>query len=112
MEKQKATWMGASRNYYEFEVYEIDMNFKSFLDGNFIFAKNVNNIWKAVYIGEGNLQEEIFNTQYRSDAIKNGATHIHVHENNSEYVRKMEEEDLLGYHTEAYIPNGCNINIK
>ena len=104
-------WKGSSGKKYEFTVYSVDTMFDLGQKGNYIFAKVVNDIWQAVYIGEGDLRERTESHKYNSYVLQKGATHIHVHINNDEQSRKDEETDLLVENLEAYEPKGCNVKI-
>ena len=111
MNNETVKWQGGSGNQYSFTIFPIEINFKPDQDGNYIFAKQTQLGWDAVYIGEGDLQIRVHDKEHRNCAIKKGATHIHAHLNKYEKNRKEEEADLLSYNTEAYQPTGCNIKI-
>ncbi len=111
MSNKKVNWQGERGNLYSFSIFPIETGFNPNQDGNYIFAKQTQTGWDAVYIGEGDLQTRTQDEEHRSCAIKKGATHLHVHLNNNETNRKAEESDLLGYNTEAYHPLGCNKKI-
>jgi len=111
MSEGKVNWQGKSGNTYSFEIFNIIFNFNPNQDGNYIFAKQTQTGWDAVYIGEGDLKTRTSDEQHSKCAIRKGATHIHAHLNNNEKNRKAEETDLLEYNTEAYHPTGCNIKI-
>lgn len=111
MEYPKQKWQGKNGNTYEFTVYPIDISFKSKVDGNYIFAKQTMRGWDAVYIGEGDLKTRTEAHKNDGCVLRKGATHIHAHTNNNEEARKQEESDLLGFNSEAYEPNGCNVKI-
>ena len=105
----KCTWQGGSGEKYEFSVLPIDFSFKEDQDGNYNFAKKIDNVCYAIYIGEGDLKER---TEFRINdgcVVKKSATHIHAHINSNETSRKLEEQDLLNGNEEAYSPTGCNI---
>ena len=112
MNTEKVYWPGLSGKHYEFEVFDIETQFYPNNDGNYIFAKRTMTGWNAVYIGEGDIRTRTSDEKHRNCAIGKGATHVHAHENNNESDRKDEEEDLLGYNTEAYHPVGCNLKIS
>ena len=110
MKKLIYNWKGI-QNEYSFELSDINVTFASESEGNYIFAKLVGDMWEAVYIGEGILQERTQDKRHRTCAISKGATHIFWHSNSDEALRKAEEADLLAYNTEAYAPKGCNIKM-
>ena len=103
------TWPGSSGKKYEFSILPLDFDFPENQNGNYIFAKIVNNAWHAVYIGEGDLTER---TKFRIEdgcVIRKKATHIHAHLNPDKASRKAEEKDLLDGNSESYTSVGCNI---
>ena len=62
-----------------------------------------------VFIGEGDLCKYVDADSYKLHAIqKHGATHVHVRLNPDVYDRRAEVRDLLGRHTIAFEPYGCN----
>jgi hypothetical protein len=104
-------WKGASGKSYLYYIKDIDFNFKEDQNGNYIFCKKIKGVWKAIYIGEGDLEDR---TKFRINdgCVKTkGSTHIHAHIENSESDRKKEETDILNNHPESYVPIGCNIKI-
>ncbi len=111
MSTAKQLWKGGSGNMYEFTVYSVDTIFNPNQNGNYIFTKIVNDIWQAVYIGEGDLRDRTEAHKYNGCVLQKGATHIHAHINNDEQLRKDEETDLLVENIEAYKPSGCNVKI-
>ena len=109
MNDEHVSWRGLSGSIYSYKVFGINTTFKPNQDGNYIFAKKVNGVWMAVYVGEGDLQSRTQDEEHKTCSINKGATHLHCHLNSDETSRKNEETDILGYNTEAYIPTGCNI---
>ncbi len=104
-------WAGASDQNYTFYIYELPHSFPPDQDGNYIFCKREGNVWKAIYIGEGDLNDRLQN-HHQADCIRRkGATHFHCHKNANKNERLTEERDLLAEHTEAYAPTGCNEQI-
>lgn len=103
-------WIGASGTNYTYYIHELPVSFEENNDGNYIYSKlNQENKWVPVYIGEGDLGDRVSDNHHQAACIKSkGATHVHVHSNESETARKFEESDLLGRYTNAYKPNGCN----
>ncbi len=102
-------WTGASGKRYTYHVYSLPTSFNVNQNGNYIFAKIVNNRWVPIYIGQGDLGNRISDNHHQAKCIVNkGATHVHVHLNTTESARTAEESDLLASYTNAYAPNGCN----
>ncbi len=103
-------WKGASGKGYTYWIYSIPASFNPRQNGNYIYTKVVNNMWTALYIGQGDLSERTnIDNHHQSRCLKSkGATHVHVHLNASEANRTAEEKDLLAKHLEAYQPTGCN----
>lgn len=104
------TWKGASGKVYTYWIYSIPASFNPRQNGNYIYTKVVNNMWIAQYIGQGDLSERTnIDNHHQSRCLKSkGATHVHVHLNDSEADRTAEEKDLLAGRPEAYQPTGCN----
>jgi hypothetical protein len=102
-------WIGISGESYVFGVFPINTNFTPSIDGNYIFAKQLQDGWHAVYIGEGDIKDRTEDHIHEGCVVEKGATHIHAHPNNNKNERKVEESDLLAKHTEAYKPKGCNV---
>ncbi len=111
MNNETINWQGGSGKHYSFTIFSIETDFNPNQDGNYIFAKQTQTGWNAIYIGEGDLQTRVHDKEHRGCVIKKGATHIHAHLNKNEKKRKDEEVDLLAYNSEAYHPIGCNIKI-
>jgi hypothetical protein len=109
MDLTKCAWPGGSGRTYEFQVYPISVTVNPGYEGNYIFAKMVNNSWHAVYIGEGILKDRV--ECHRNDAIvlRKGATHLHLRVDANYSNRFAVESDLLAGNPEAYDPNGCNV---
>ena len=93
---QTCTWTGQSGKSYTYYVYEIGTRFRD-VGGNYIFAKvTPSNRWASQYIGETqSLTDRIPGHEKLPCAQRNGATHVHVHENNSNAARLAEEKDLI-----------------
>jgi hypothetical protein len=105
------TWFGGSKTPYKYYIFDINANIDPNQDGNYIFAKKEGNLWKAVYMGEGDLQTRK-NAAISDGCVKRkGATHFHAHLNANETVRFNEETDILKTHPESYDPSGCNKKI-
>ncbi len=102
-------WKGASGTVYRYYVHSLPASFNAFQDGNYIYAKFIDNAWVPIYIGQGDLGERISDKHHQAACIKSkGATHVHVHLNSNESLRMSEENDILTNYPEAYKPKGCN----
>lgn len=103
-------WIGVTGQRYTYSVYNLPANFVHGEFGNYIFAKSSSNDeWIPIFIGQGDLGVEISDDHPMWKCIKQrGATHVHVHLNDSEWVRVSEEEDLLENYLSAFEPYGCN----
>lgn len=72
-------WKGASGARYSYWIYPLDRAMQN-APGNFIYAKRVNGLWRAVFIGECEDIGAISLDETEVAFIKsNGATHIHTH---------------------------------
>ena len=101
-------WYGSSGKKYGFWIKKLPYSCDPNQNGNYIFAKKINNVWHAVYIGQGDINERVNDTTHYNCAARKGATHVHVHTNSLESNRLSEEQDLLNGNPEAYSPSGCN----
>ena len=107
---QTCDWPGASGNSYKYFIYKRHPSVNAGQDGNYIYAKIVNNEWVPVYIGQGDLSVRCTPNHHQIDCIDSkGATHVHMHRNGSEADRLTEEKDLLAAFPQAYVPKGCNV---
>lgn len=102
-------WPGASGKTYTYHVHDIYFDPDPKQDGNYIFAKVVNNAWQPIYVGEGDLKTRIAAAKSDGCVTRKGATHIHEHLNGNAAARKQEESDILAKHPIAYAPTGCNV---
>ena len=102
-----ALWTGNSGAQYEYTVHELPWQPPAYT-GNYIFAKQVNGIWHAVYIGQGDLQDRYAAAMREGCVTEKGATHYHEHLNYDETARWGEERDLITGNPECKQPNGCN----
>ena len=108
-ERETCTWTGASGTTYTYYVYKLPFTFSENQDGNYIYCKPVDNKWRPIYIGQGDLGDRVSDNHHKADCIKeNGTTHVHGHLNAKEADRKAEESDLLESYPQAYEPKGCN----
>jgi hypothetical protein len=108
--KETSEWIGVDGQRYNYSVHDLPTNFEDGKYGNYIFAKKSNDgHWIPIYIGQGDLGVLIGKASPQLKCIKElGATHVHVHENDSEWVRTSEEYDLLESYVKAFKPFGCN----
>lgn len=103
-------WTGASGEKYTYWIYELPAELNPKQIGNYIYAKPEGADWKPLYIGQGDLKREAdtwFHPQSRCLEQK-GATHVHVHINESDTDRTAEKGDLLRNYPQAFQPAGCN----
>ena len=101
-------WQGKSGQSYTYTVHPLSWRPGANQDGNYIFAKVVNGVWKAVYIGQGDLQER-YDAALREGCVQmKSATHYHERLNNSVTAREQEENDLISGNPECEWPVGCN----
>lgn len=103
-------WIGVEGQRYTYHVHSLPTEFVQGKLGNYIFAKKSNDgKWTPIYIGQGDLGVQIGRFHPQLECIKKmGATHVHVHPNESEWVRISEEHDLLESHLKTFEPHGCN----
>ncbi len=101
-------WTGASGEKYAYWSHALPVSFSSGQDGNYIFAKIVNNVWVPIYIGQGDLHDRVNDPTHYTCATGKGATHVHAHTTATEAARIAEERDLLAGYSQAYAPTGCN----
>ena len=108
----KVKWKGKSGNEYTYHIYSKQSTFKPNQDGNYIFAKQAFNSWKAVYIGQGDLKTRTQDETHLKCANKKEFTHYHVRLNNNESNRLSEETDMIQGNLECLEQNGgCNKTI-
>ena len=101
-------WPGGSGKTYRFKAFTVDTIFSD-VEGNYIFTRKENNVYKAVYIGQGVLSERISYRIREGEVIKKGITYICAIAVKDEENRRQIESDLLLGNPEAYAPTGCNI---
>lgn len=101
-------WKGDFFTKYKYFVYQLPCSFGPEQIGNYIFAKVVNNSWKAIYIGEGDLHVAANFSSAATCAREKGATHFLTHINTIEKRRIAECNELLSRYTDCYKPKGCN----
>ena len=101
-------WRGASGQTYTYYIHELPWRPADKHDGNYIFAKQANGSWLAVYIGQGHVQSRYDAAMDEGCINDKGATHYHVHTKSDEATRKAEESDLIDGNPECKWPKGCN----
>lgn len=108
---ETCNWQGGSNTLYKYYIHELPTSFDDGQPGNYIYSKlNERNLWVPIYIGEGDLGDRVSEDHHQAACIRSkGATHVHVHLNDSQRARQEEEADLLARYTNAYIPHGCNV---
>ena len=90
-------WPGRSGQNYRYFVYPIGTSFKD-VPGNYVFAKRTyNGSLVPIYVGQtGNLSERFDNHHKMLCILRNGASHICVHESSTSVaVRMAEEQDII-----------------
>jgi len=108
--KETCEWIGLDGQRYEYSVHNLPTDFNPGKYGNYIFARKMNDgHWIPIYIGQGDLGVMIGKASPKLKCIKEmGATHVHVHQNDSEWIRTTEEHDLLENYLKVFKPFGCN----
>ena len=101
-------WYGSSRAEYEYTVHELPCRPKEGQDGNYIFAKESGSFWKAVYVGQGDLQQRYDAALHEKCVTSKSATHYHFHLNSDSVKRRNEERDIIAGNSECKWPTGCN----
>jgi hypothetical protein len=90
-------WPGQSGKEYQYEIFPVDAAFRP-LPGNYIYAKqSEDGGWIPVYIAQTrDLHQRLEGHVKLSDAIANGATHLHAHYcTTTQSARCTEERDLV-----------------
>ena len=89
-------WPGQSGKQYKYTIFPIDTSFKD-VPGNYIFAKETSpDKYVPIYIGQTSSFADRFVDHHKEDcARRNGATHIHAHQNSDQASRLAEERDLI-----------------
>ena len=105
----KCNWPGESGAAYAYTVHELLWRPNAEQDGNYIFAKIVDDAWHAVYIGQGDLQDRYDAALSKGCVMLKSATHYHYHLNDDKDDREQEESDLIAGNPECKQPNGCNV---
>lgn len=87
-------WFG-KYDAYTYFVHKLSTRFNPFQYGNFVVARKKGDHWEPLFIGEGDLNEQLDNLKQTVKLKKLGATHIHAHVNGMTEYRRAEKEDLL-----------------
>ena len=90
-------WPGQSGKEYPYEIYSFDTAFRP-LPGIYIYAKQLaDGDWSPIYIAQTrDLHQRLEGHVKLSDAIANGATHLHAHYDTAgQSARCTEEHDLI-----------------
>jgi hypothetical protein len=90
------SWTGQSGKAYQYENYPLDASFRP-LPGNYIYARqSEQGGWIPIYIAQTrDLHQQLEGRVRLSDAMGNGATHLHAHYCSGQASRCSEERDLL-----------------
>lgn len=104
----EVTWTGETGTTYRYFVYEMPFNPSANQDGNYIFTKLVNNRWRPIYFGQGDLKDRYDAAIKERCVTQKGATHYHVHLNGNATDRRAEEKDLIAGYPNCRKPVGCN----
>lgn len=67
-DNETCDWTGKSGNTYTYYIYKLPVSFNENQDGNYIFAKVVNKLWRPIYIGQGNLEVRISDEHHKIEA--------------------------------------------
>ena len=102
------SWQGESGSSYAYTVHDLSWRPNEDQDGNYVFAKLVNGIWHAVYIGQGDLQTRYDAALREGCVTAKSATHYHEHLNSNKAARTQEESDIIAGNPECMSPTGCN----
>lgn len=111
MKLGKFKWTGASGKVYRMEAFSLDTVVKPGISGNYVFGELNEDGTKirAIYIGEGNLQDRI-NFRIREGRVQEkGCNCFCAMINEDEDSRKEIEDDLLASNPNSNEPIGCNI---
>jgi len=89
-------WPGKSGKEYQYQVYPLDTSFNPG-PANYIYAKpSEDGSWTPLYIAQTrDLHQRLESFEKQDLAIRNGATHIHIHIIEGKAARCDEERDLI-----------------
>lgn len=98
-ETKSINWTGISGHEYRYFIYPIGTSFEA-VPGSYVFAREVSpDRYRPIYIGETENLSERFDSHHKMPCIaREGATHIHVHQNHGgQAARRAEERDLVAH---------------
>ena len=89
-------WPGKSGKEYQYQAYPLDTSFNPG-PANYIYAKqSEDGSWTPLYIAQTrDLRQRLESFEKQDLAVRNGATHIHVHIIEGKAARCDEERDLI-----------------
>ena len=89
-------WPGHSGKLYPYQVYPLDSSFRP-MPGLYIYAKQLSDgDWSPIYIAQTrDLHQRLEGHVRLSDAVANGATHLHAHYCNAGQGDRCTEEHNL-----------------
>ena len=105
---ETTTWRGSSGSSYTYYLDKLPWQPSENQDGNYIFAKKINGLWHAVYVGQGDLHDRYDAAMREGCVTMKKATHYHRRINNDASARRAEENDIIAGNPECNWPNGCN----
>jgi hypothetical protein len=68
------TWIGASGKNYVYHTHALPVSFEEGQLSNYIYAKTVNDKWRPIYIGQGDLGDRIGPNHHKADCIADRGT--------------------------------------
>ncbi|MSO66147.1 MAG: hypothetical protein EXQ85_10235 [Alphaproteobacteria bacterium] len=103
-------WYGASGRGWVFTVSALPCAVEpAGRNGNFVFCRRDGNRWRAIYIGEGELETTVATLQRDSCVAGKGATHVHWRfTGGGPPMRGEIDADLRAGNAECRAPSGCN----
>ncbi len=101
-------WSGGTGEQYFHIIHKMPCRPYSNNEGNYVFAKLVDDNWQAVYIGEGKLRDRYDEAMNKECVTDKDATHYHWHLNADADERFYEEADMIDGNDECMEPTGCN----
>ncbi len=86
-------WSGESGKTYKYWIHPLNTTFLA-KPGNYIFSKkNASSKWVAIYVGQTQDLSSRFTNHHQEECVDGqGATHIHVHTNESGKQARLDEE--------------------
>ncbi|MBM3503771.1 MAG: hypothetical protein FJX65_07825 [Alphaproteobacteria bacterium] len=106
---QTEKWFGATGHGWVFTVDALPVAFEhKGRNGNYVFCRRDGNSWRAILIGQGNLEEAVTQGQKNPCIAAKGATHVHWRfTGGGEPMRREIDQDLRSGHPSAKAPAGC-----